>query len=67
MKLKFSGQIFEKNKKNLNINFLQNTSSVSRVVPCGRTDKHEANNLFFFKFYLGETKSRFLNFGEVPF
>jgi hypothetical protein len=35
MKLEFSRQIFG---KSLNIKFHQNTSSGSRVVPCGQTD-----------------------------
>jgi hypothetical protein len=35
MKLELSGQIFE---RILNINFHQNPSSGSRIVPCGRTD-----------------------------
>ena len=43
MKLEFSQQIFE---KSLNIKFQQNQTSGSRVVPCGRTDGHEANNRF---------------------
>jgi len=34
MKLEFSGHILEKYP---NINFLENPSSVSRVVPCGQT------------------------------
>jgi hypothetical protein len=41
MELEFSQQIFE---KSLNIEFYQNQSSESRVVPCGRTDGHEANS-----------------------
>jgi hypothetical protein len=35
MQLEFSGQIFEKSS---NIKFLENPSSDSRVVLCGRTD-----------------------------
>ena len=36
MTLEFSGQIFE---KSLNVEFHENPSSGSRVVPCGRTDR----------------------------
>jgi len=50
MKLEFIWQIFE---KYLNIKFHENPSSDSRV-PCGRTDRHdEANSFFFFlQFYI---------------
>jgi hypothetical protein len=37
MKVEFSGQILE---KFANIKFHENLSSESRVVPCGRTDRH---------------------------
>ena len=43
MKLEFSGQLFEKYSNN---KFHENPSNGSRVVPCGRTDKHEAESLF---------------------
>ena len=44
MKLEFSWQIFEKHS---NIKFHENPPSESRVVPCGRTDRHDkANNHF---------------------
>jgi len=44
MKLGFSCWIF---KKYSDIKFSENPSSVSRVVPCGQTDRHdEANSLF---------------------
>ena len=44
MKLEFSRRIFE---KYCNIKFHENPSSGSRVVPHGRTDRHdEANRLF---------------------
>jgi hypothetical protein len=35
MKVEFSGQIFEEFS---NVEFHENPSTVSRVVPCGRTD-----------------------------
>jgi len=38
MEIQFSRQIFEKCS---NIKFHENPSSVSRVVPCGRTDRHD--------------------------
>ena len=44
MKLEFSRQSFE---KYLNIKFHENQSSGIRVVPCGRTDRHdEADSCF---------------------
>jgi hypothetical protein len=44
MKFEFFRQIFEKSS---DIKFLENSSTVSRVDPCGRTDgRHEANNRF---------------------
>jgi len=44
MNLEFSRQSFEKYS---NIKFLENSSSGSRVVPCGQTDGHdEANGRF---------------------
>ena len=45
MTLEFSQQIFEKSS---NIKFYENPPNGSRVVPCGRTDRHdEANSRFF--------------------
>jgi len=41
LKLEFYRQIFE---KYLNIRFLENPCSGSRVVPCGRTDRHDEAN-----------------------
>jgi hypothetical protein len=41
MKLKFSRQIFEKYS---NIKCYENPFSVSRVIPCGRTDTHDEAN-----------------------
>jgi len=38
MKLEFSGQIFEKYS---NAKFHKNPSSGSRILPCGRTDRHD--------------------------
>jgi hypothetical protein len=44
VKLEFSGHILENYS---NIKFYENPSSGSRVVPCGRTDRHdEANRRF---------------------
>jgi hypothetical protein len=51
MKLEFSEQIFEKYS---NIKLRENPSSGSRVVPCGRTDRHD------------EANSRFSQFCEPP-
>jgi len=47
MKLEFSQQIFEKYSS---IKFHENTSSGSRVVPCGRTDRHNETNSRFSQF-----------------
>jgi hypothetical protein len=45
MKPEFSPQILEKYS---NIKFHENSSTGSRVVPCGRTDRpDEANNIAF--------------------
>jgi hypothetical protein len=49
MKLDFSGHTFE--KKNSNTKFHQNPSSGSRVVSCGRTDRHDEANSRFSQFY----------------
>jgi len=49
MKLEFTRQISEKYS---NTKFHENPSSGSRVVPCGRTDRHD------------EANSRFSQFGE---
>jgi hypothetical protein len=38
-------------KKSSNIKFHQNPSSVSRVVPCGRTDGHNEANSSFLQFF----------------
>ena len=45
--LEFSRQIFEKSS---NINFDENRSNGSRVVPCGRTDRHDEANSSFSQF-----------------
>ena len=45
IKLEFSEHIFE---KYANVEFHENPSNGSRVVPCGRTDGHEKNNSPFF-------------------
>jgi hypothetical protein len=45
--LEFSRQILE---KSTNIKFHENPSSGSRVVPCGRTDRHDEANSRFSKF-----------------
>ena len=47
MKLEFSRQVFENYP---NIKFHENPSSVSRIVPCGRTDGHDEANNDFSKF-----------------
>jgi len=46
--LEFSRQIFEKQS---NIELHENSSSGSRGVPCGRTDRHDAANSYFSQFY----------------
>jgi len=43
MKVDISRQIFEKSS---NIKFHENPSSGSRVVPCGRKDRHDEVNRF---------------------
>jgi len=48
MKLEFSGQIVEEYS---NIKFRENPSSGSRVVPCGRTDRHDETNSRFSQFW----------------
>jgi len=48
MKVEFSQQMFEKRS---NIKFCENSSSGSRVVPCGRTDRHDKANCLFSQFY----------------
>jgi len=48
MKLQIPRQIFEKSP---NIKFHENPSSGSRVVPCGRTDRHDEANSRFPQFY----------------
>jgi hypothetical protein len=45
MKLEFSGQIFEKSS---NIEFHENPSSGSRVIPYGRTYRHDGVVLRYF-------------------
>ena len=52
-KLEFSLQIFERYS---NIKFNKNTSSGSRVVPCGRTDWHDEANSSF-SLLCGRTKN----------
>ena len=47
MKRDFARQFFEKYS---NIQFNENPSSGSRVVPCGRTDRHDEANSRFSKF-----------------
>jgi len=49
MKLEFSRQIFEKYS---NIKFHENTSSGSRVVSCGRTDRHDEIKKSLFALFL---------------
>jgi len=50
MKIQFSRQIFQKCK---NIKFHENPSSGSRVVACGRTDRHDEVNSNFSQFCEG--------------
>jgi len=47
IKLEFSRQICEKYS---NINFHENPSNGSRVVPCRRTDRHDEADSRFLKF-----------------
>ena len=47
MKLEFSRQVFEKSS---NIKFHEIPSNGSRVVPCGRTDRHDEANSRFSQF-----------------
>jgi len=47
MKLQFSRQIFEKSSNN---KFHENRSNGSRVVPGGRTDRHDEVNSRFSQF-----------------
>ena len=54
MKLEFSGQIFEKYS---NINFHENPSSGSRIIPCWRKDRHDEANSRFSQFYERAQKS----------
>ena len=49
MKFEFSEQISE--KKYANIKFHENPSSVSRVVSCGRADRHDEADSRFAQFY----------------
>jgi len=51
MKLEFSRQIFEKSS---NIKFHDNPSSGSRLIPCGRTGRHD------------KAKSPFRNSANAP-
>jgi hypothetical protein len=46
--IEFSWQIFEKCS---NIKFNENPYSVSRVVPCGQTDRHDEANSRFSQFF----------------
>ena len=55
MKLEFSIQIFEKSSNN---KFHQNPSNGSRVVPCGRTDRHEEADRGYSQFYLSAYKAK---------
>jgi hypothetical protein len=48
MKIEFSREILEKYS---NIKFHENPSSASRVVPCGRTDRHDEPNTHFSQFF----------------
>ena len=54
MKLEFSRQIFEKSS---HIKFNESSSSGSRVVPRGRTDRHDEGNSRFSQFCERDQKS----------
>jgi hypothetical protein len=53
MTLEFSRQIFEKSS---NIKFHENPSSVSRVVPCGRTDRQTDRQTAMLKLVVSSRK-----------
>jgi len=55
MKLDFYPQIYEKFP---NIKFHKNPSSGSRVVLCGRTEKHAANSFFFICNFANASKTK---------
>jgi hypothetical protein len=59
MKLKFSRQIFEKSS---DIEFNQNPSSGSRVVPCGQTEKTEL--IVAFRDFVNVSKNSWLLISE---
>jgi len=55
MKIEFSRQIFEKYS---NVKYYKNPSSGSRVVKCGKTDRHnDGNSRFFFRNFAKELKN----------
>jgi hypothetical protein len=65
LELELSQQIFENNR---NIKFHENPSSVSRVIPCGRTDRHKEANSRFSQFCERALKLRILSTNYVyPF
>jgi hypothetical protein len=55
MKIEFSGQVFEKYSS---IQFHEYSSSGSRVVPSGQTDRVDEANSRFSQFYEGEVVSQ---------
>jgi len=55
MILEFSRHIFEKYP---HIKFHENSSSGSRVVPCGRTDTHDEDNGRFCQFWMAPKKNQ---------
>ena len=57
MKLEISQQIFIKTS---NVKFHENPSSGCRVVPCGRTDRHNEANSRFSQFYEKHLKTEIL-------
>jgi len=64
MKLEFSRQFL---KKYSNINFHKNPSTWSRVVPCGRTDRHdEANSCYSQAFFQKAIKFLWKDIGPPP-
>jgi hypothetical protein len=62
MKLEYSRQIFEKYP---NIKFHENPSNGSRVVPCGRTCRHDEANSRFLQFCEGAQKLRWFMYLSV--
>jgi hypothetical protein len=62
MKLEFSGHSFEKYS---NVKFHENTSSASRVVPCGQTDR-QSDRLTDWQTGMTKLTVAFRNFANAP-